>query len=126
MLAKLKKPTPERDRVVIVEEDGTADIATVYDIDDRAVYAESAAQDYAIPIEDLKSYVGPSGRIFILAADPDYVSDTKRLATLEQSIVLRQITHYQKPADPESSGWSLKQVLLAVMVGIILLVAIVT
>ena len=99
MLKKLSKPTAERDRIVILEENGQADIATVYDSDDKALYASSPVQDYAIPRADIRgAYVSPSGRIFLIGADPDYVRDTERLAELEKSIVLRQITMFQQPA----------------------------
>lgn len=124
MLAKLRKPVPERDRVVIIEEEtGTADIAVVIDEDDAAIYAESSVQDYAIPRGDLKPFVGPSGRVFLLAADTEYVRDTERLAALEKSIVLRQITHFEKPIEDRQSI-KLKEILLYVMIGILLLAVI--
>ncbi|MFD0717672.1 hypothetical protein [Paenibacillus sp. GCM10027626] len=123
MVSKLRKPVPDRDQVVIIEE-GTADIATVFDIDDRAVYAESSSQEYAIPIGDLKPYVGSSGRIFVLNADADYISDTKRLAELEKSIVLRQVTHYQKPPSEEPTSINIRAILLYVLIGILLLAVI--
>lgn len=121
-----KKPVPDRDRIVIFEESGTADIATVIDTDDQAIYAASAVHEYAIPIGDIKKvYVGPSGRIYTLFADSDYVRDTERLAELEKSIVLRQITHFQKPAaEPQSSGLNLRSILLYAMIGILLLAVI--
>jgi hypothetical protein len=121
MLSKLRKPVPDRDRIVIIDDSGSADIATVFDIDDQAIYAESPTQDYSIPIADVISYVGPSGRIYILKADADYVGDTQRLAALEKSIVLRQITHFSKPAEPEGSGINIRSILMYAMIGILLL-----
>jgi len=121
MLSKLRKPVPERDRVVIIEENGCADIATVYDTDDHAVYAASAAQDYAIPIADLRAHVGPSGRIFVLAAESDYVRDTERLAALEKSIVLRQVTHYAKPPEDDSSGFKIRDILMYALIFVLVL-----
>lgn len=123
MVSKLRKPVPDRDRVVIIEE-GTADIATVFDIDDRAVYAESQTQDYAIPIGDLKPFVGSTGRIFVLNADAEYISDTKRLAELEKSIVLRQVTHFQKPVEPDGPGLNIRMILMYAMIGVLLLAVI--
>lgn len=120
MLAKLRKPQPDRDRVVIIEETGLADIATVYDQDDQAVYAESPVQDYVIPVGDLKAYVGPSGRIWVLAADHDYVRDTERLAALEKSIVLRHVTSYAKEPEKESD-FRIRDILLYALVFILCL-----
>lgn len=124
MLTKLRKPVPDRDRLVIIEENGVADIAIVDDIDDQSVYASSADQDYAVPIVDLKSFVGTSGRIFLLAADPEYVQNTQRLASLEKSIVLRQITHYEKPVAEVAGGIKLKDILLYTLIGVLLMAVI--
>lgn len=121
MISKLRKTVPERDRVVIIEENGLADIATIIDEDEQAVYAESSVQDYAIPFADLKAYTGPSGRIFCLQADSDYVRDTERLAALEKSIVLRQITHFEKPPQEDQGGIKLKDIMLYVLIGILVL-----
>lgn len=120
MIGKLRKPVPDRDRVVIIEENGTADIATVYDSDDISVYADSANQDYAIPLADLTSYVGPHGRIYTLKAESDYVRDTTRLAALEKSIVLRKVTQFVQPRD-EASGINVKQIMMYALIGVLLL-----
>lgn len=122
VLTKLSKPAVERDRVVILEDNGQADIATVYDADDQAIYASSTAQEYAIPRADIRGvYVSPLGRIFILGADPDYVRDTERLATLERSIVLRQITHYEKPVEDIKGGLNIGKIMNWVLIGVLLL-----
>lgn len=127
MISTLKKPVVARDRVIILNGDGTADIATVYDQDDRAVYASSGPdQDYAIPIEDtkVKSYVGGLGRIYLLAADPEYVQDTKRLAELEKSIVLRHVTQFQKRLDDNNKKINIKEIMLYLLIAILLLAVI--
>lgn len=121
MLQKLKKPVPDRDRIVILESEGIADIAEVYDLDDQAVYASSPTQDYAVPVGDLKPFVGPSGRIYALCAESDYVRDTERLAALERSIVLRQITHYTKQSDEAKGGLRLRDILLYALIGVLVL-----
>jgi len=123
-ISTLKKPAADRDTLVVIQDNGTADIATVYDTDDQAIYAESATQDYAVPIADYKAYVGQHGRIYVLRADSDYVRDTERLASLEKSIVLRHVTHYQKPPEAEAAGINLRQILLYAMIGILLLAVI--
>lgn len=121
-----KKPVPNRDQVVIFADDGTADIATIIETDDQAIYAASGAQEYAIPMGDIKKvFVGPTGRIYTLFADCDYVKDTERLAALEKSIVLHQVTHFQKPAAaPEGSGINIRTILMYAMIGILLLAVI--
>lgn len=120
MIKKLGKPTPEKDRVVILEENGQADIATIYDSDDKALYAASPVQEYAIPRADIQGvYVSPAGRIFVIGAEPDYVRDTEHLAALEKSIVLRQITMYEHPAEDDRRpdlGRIMTWLLIAVLV----------
>lgn len=116
----LKKEVVERDKLVVFNEDGTADIATVFDRDDNAIYAESPTLDYAVPIGDLKSFVSSFGRIYTLKADFDYIQDTVRLAALEKSIVLRHVTQFEKAA-PENNGLNIKQIMLYVLIGVLLL-----
>lgn len=120
MLGKLRKPIPDRDRVVIIDENGTADIALIYQEDDISIYADSASQDYAIPLADLASFVGPHGRIYMLKAESDYVRDTKRLAALEKSIVLRHVTQFVQ-AKEEASGINIRQILVYALIGVLLL-----
>jgi hypothetical protein len=124
IVSKLRKPVPDRDKLVILEEDGTADIATIYNTDDQSVYADSPSQDYAVPVGDLQAFVGPSGRIFVLRSDAEYVRDTQRLAALEKSIVLRQVTQFQKPPEPEGSGINIRSIMLYALIGVLLLAVI--
>lgn len=118
--SKLRKPVPERDRVVVIEQGGVADIATVYDSDDQAIYAESPTQDYAIPLPDLLTYSAPGGRIYLMGGDPEYIQDTKRLAALEKSIVLRQITQFARPPE-EKGGLKIRDIMLYALIGVLLL-----
>lgn len=124
MLSKLRSPVPDRDRVVIIEEDGLADIATVTDLDDQAIYAESSVQDYAIPLADLKSFVGPSGRIFMLCATAQYVGYAKHLAELQKSIVLRHTTHFKEVEPDTGSGIKIRDILLYALIGVLVLAVI--
>lgn len=122
MLTKLQKPAPDRDQVVILESSGIADIATVIDEDNDRVYAVSESQDYSIPIGDLRAYVGSRGKIYHIGADTDYIADTKRLAALEKSTVLQQITNFKSmPLDDDKSGISVRDILTYALVGILLL-----
>lgn len=119
-----QKSVPDRDKVVILDSSGQADIAVITDEDEQAIYASSQIQDYAIPKGDIRAFVSPSGRIFCLAADADYVSDTVRLAALEQSIVLKHITHYQKPPAQEQGGIKIREILMYALIGILILAVI--
>lgn len=121
MLTKLQKPVPDRDQVVIIEDSGIADIATVLEEDNERVYAVSESQDYSIPVGDLRAYVGSRGKIYFLCADTDYVADTKRLARLEKSIVLQQITNFRSMPNEEKKSISIREILTYVMIGVLLL-----
>lgn len=123
-LSKLKNTAPDRDKIIVIDANGTADIATVFDRDSESLFAESATEDYAVPIADVTAFVGTQGRIYMLRADSDYIADTKRLASLEKSIVLRQVTHFQRPQDDAASGINIKAILLYALVGILLLAVI--
>lgn len=123
-LTKLKNTAPDRDRIVIIDANGTADIATVYDRDDDALYAESSTEDYAIPQADTTAFVGPHGRIYIMRADSDYVADTKRLAALEKSIVIRQVTHFTRPELAEPNRMDIKKIAMVAGLVVLLMIAI--
>lgn len=122
MFTALRRPDAEKDRIVIVSQDGTADIATIVDYDDQRIFAASPNQDYSIPIADVqaKSYVGGHGRIYLIGVDPEYKQDTIRLANLEKSIVLRQVTQFERKAD-EQKKLNIKDLLLYALIGILLL-----
>lgn len=123
MLTKMNKDVIERDKLVIFSDDGTADIATIYDQDHEKVYAESRTQDYSAPIADLKSFVGSNGRIYTLWAESEYIRDTQRLAALEKSTVLRQVTMFEKPvAEKEGINW--KAIGMYAVFGVMLLAVI--
>lgn len=117
-----KKPVMERDRVIILEDTGQADIATVYDSDDQAIYAASPQQDYAIPRTDIQAvYVSAMGRIFLMGAEPEYVRDTERLAALEKSIVLRQITMYEDAPAEDARRPDIGRIMTWILIAVLLL-----
>lgn len=121
MLNKLNKEPLYNDRLVIIENNGTADIARIYDQDDNCLYAESTNHDYAVPIADVKAYVGPTGRIYVIGAESEYVTDTRRLAALEKSIVLRQVTHFEREKEEDKRKLDIKQLMLYCLIGALLL-----
>lgn len=84
-----------RDQLAVFKEDGTAEIVPVLTINEERLLAGNfAGEQYAIPIEHLKSYTGPTGRIFLYPSTVENVTDCQRIAALERSTVLRQITHF--------------------------------
>lgn len=118
----VKKPVMERDRVIILEDTGQADIATVYDLDDQAIYAASPTQEYAIPRTDVQAvYVSSMGRVFLMGAEPEYVRDTERLAALEKSIVLRQITMYEDAPAEDARRPDISRIMTWILIAVLLL-----
>ena len=121
MLSKLNKEPVYNDKLVILEDNGTADIATIYDQDDAKIYAESSTHDYAVPKGDCKVHVGSRGRIYVIGADSEYITDTKRLAALEKSIVLRQVTHFEREKIENVKKVDIKQIMLWCLIGVLVL-----
>lgn len=89
-----KEPYEPQDVLVVFKDDGTAEIAPVSDINDERVYAESYDGNFAVPLGDVKSYTGRKGRVFLYPSTVENVTDCQRIASLERSTVLRQITHF--------------------------------
>ncbi|NHN35561.1 hypothetical protein [Paenibacillus agricola] len=110
-----------RDVIIIFGSNGTADIATVLEIDSERILAAGEVE-YSIPIADVKPYSGKRGRIFSYKASEENITDTKRLAELEKSIVLKQITLFEKQkfAD-EPMKWPIGKMIIG-GIGIFLLV----
>ncbi|KGP85291.1 MULTISPECIES: hypothetical protein [unclassified Paenibacillus] len=98
-----REPYAPQDVLCIFKEDGTAAIAPVVEINDERVFAESLDGNYAIPLGDLKSFTGPKGRVFLYPTSVENVTDCQRIAALERSTVLRQITHFA-PEEYESGA----------------------
>ena len=121
VLNKLNKEATYHDKLVVIEENGTADIASIYDIDDTRISADSSSHDYSVPLADVQAFVGPVGRIYVLNADSEYVSDTRRLAALEKSIVLRQVTHFEREKEDEKRRIDIKQIMLFALIAVLLL-----
>lgn len=83
------------DVLIVLSNSGRADIARVDEINDERILAVGEVE-YSIPIGDVSSYIGRKGRIFHYPAIEENVSDCKRIAALERSTVLRQITMFEK------------------------------
>jgi hypothetical protein len=102
--------------LIVINDENQIDIAEVLEVSDQAVMGRSSDHDYNIPIGDVRQYVGgPTGRTFVYSSTIDNVQDTKRLAELEKSIVLRSITQYTQSEDPgRSISW--REILLYALV----------
>ncbi len=100
MLKKKNEGIPQiHERVVVLEKDGySADILPVIAIDHERI----ATADHSIPLEDVREYITPEGRIFVLHAPEWYVQETKHLARVEMSEIVGQMVQFQKPGAAKS------------------------
>jgi len=97
-------------------ENQTGDVVHVTDVNhERVLGADSYGRThYAVPISDVKIFTGRKGRIFFYNAPSESIMDTQRIADLEKSTVLQQITRYHEPANHQPID-----VMKYVLVGII-------
>ena len=92
------------DLLVIFDNDNkTSDIARVTCVEDGAV---TCAGRYKVPVLDCEVTTGPEGRIFFYRAPSQSVLETERLAKLEYTAVLNQVTAYKPPVPPSSMDWT--------------------
>lgn len=99
MITKQQQPEV-RDTLVVIKDDGTSDICKVKEINHERLLAQGETE-YSIPNGDVRTYISKRGRVFLLAADVDYVADCKRLAELEKSTIFRDLAEYEPPILPE-------------------------
>lgn len=89
--------------IVFDNDQKTSDIRQVTTIDEESVIV---AGYYKVPLLDCEITVGANGRNFFYRAPSRSVEETQRLAQLEMSTVLSQITAYQPPMLPSSLDWT--------------------
>lgn len=102
MIGLFRREEESKDLLISIDPGtNTADVVPVTDVNhERVLGGTLDGAGYSIPIEDCKVYTGRKGRIFIHQAPTEIISETRRLAALEKSIVLQQITKYrEKPID---------------------------
>ncbi|MDN4081306.1 hypothetical protein QYF52_25610 [Paenibacillus polymyxa] len=116
-----KEAYEPQDVLVIFKEDGTAAIAPVVAVNDERLYAESAESNYSVPAADVKSYTGPRGRIFLYPTTVENVTDCQRIAALERSTVLRQITHFA-PESPVAAKLPMGRIVIIALVVLVLII----
>lgn len=112
MLGFLKRRKQEEDEfffetndlLIIFDNDNrTSDIQRVSEIREGTIYVTGK---YAVPLEDCEISTGTEGRNFFYRAPSQSVLETTRLAALEQSMVLNQITAYRPPVPPAAMDWT--------------------
>lgn len=112
MFGLLKKRKQEEDEfffetsdilIVFDDENRTSDIQRVSEIREGTIYVTAK---YAVPLEDCEITTGTEGRNFFYRAPSQSVLETTRLAALEQSMVLNQITAYRPPVPPAAMDWT--------------------
>jgi len=110
-----------RPKVIVFDTQArTVHIDPVTDLDEERILTP----ERSIPIADLEQYVSLEGPVWILGAPSWYERETKHLANVEMSQVIKQLTHFQRPgaATRKSLGlmqwipWVLAVVLLIGMV----------
>lgn len=94
----------------------TNDLLIVFDMDNRTsdinhithITEESVTVEglYKVPLADCEITTGRDGRNFFYRAPHESIKETERLAALEQSMVLTQITSYEPPIPPNSIDWT--------------------
>ncbi|MGF0472471.1 hypothetical protein ACQQ6W_23350 [Lysinibacillus fusiformis] len=93
------------DRLIIYENDGhNCEIYYVTEVNDESVIAAGRA---VVPKGDCSVSTSSEGRIWLYNAPKAHVHEVERLARLEQSMVLQQITNY-KPEPKENPNLDLK------------------
>lgn len=107
-----KKQTEEQqdyyeDRLVVIETDST--VCEIFDdvtVDEESLNARGA-RELKVPKADCIVKVSEMGRVWIYNAPHQHVQTTERLAALERSTVLKQLTMY-KPEDPPNPNTDLR------------------
>lgn len=83
------------DRLIIYDlEKRTTDIYFVTTVDDEKVIAAGRA---VVPKSDCIVTVSEIGRVYTYNAPTEMIVEVEKLAKLEQSIVLQQLTNYTEP-----------------------------
>lgn len=96
--------------IVFDEQKKTSDICRVDEADTEKVVVYGK---YVVPVADCEITNGPGGRHFFYRAPTRSIQETARLAQLEQSLVLAQITQYRKP---QENQFDLTKILLIVCI----------
>lgn len=108
------------DRLVVIDtEKRTTDVVYIDSVDEMAV---TSTGRYKVPRADCDVFTSPEGLVYILKAETQFVSETIRLAALERSVVLHQLTQY-KPEPKENPNLDMTKWLLGFLLFIAIIVA---
>ncbi len=91
-----KKPSspPIRERVILLEHDGhSVEILPALEVNHERILTPG----HVIPYEDVTEYISPEGRVYVVHAPEVYLQETKHLAMVEMSTVIRQTVNFQRP-----------------------------
>ncbi|MFO1442681.1 hypothetical protein KDN24_05570 [Bacillus sp. Bva_UNVM-123] len=96
---------PETNDLLIIfdDENKTSEIHRISEIREGTLYVTSK---HAVPIGDCEITNSIEGRNFFYRAPEQSIKETERLAALEHSIVLNQITAYRPPVPPAAMDWT--------------------
>lgn len=118
-----KKENPEEfyetdDRLVVYDADRRiCNMYYITHVDDESVMAAGKAK---VPKEDCQVANSDEGLVYLYNAPTEIIKETERLARLEESIVLRQITQYEEPEVPNPNmdlfKWALVVLLIVAII----------
>ncbi|MGG0718392.1 hypothetical protein ABE096_12480 [Robertmurraya massiliosenegalensis] len=88
------------DLLIVFDDDKKiSDIHRVTAIEEDAVIVAGTCK---VPLEDCEITTGKEGRNFFYRAPSQSIRETERLARLEMSMVLEQVTAYRPPVPPNN------------------------
>lgn len=120
MLRRKKKDEffPETNDILIVfdDEKKTSDIQRISEITPESVIVTGK---YNVPLGDCTITNSNEGRNFFYNAPSEMIQETKRLAQLEKSIVLTQITNYRPVEDPQKGDLTKLFLIITIMLAFI-------
>lgn len=120
MLKRKKKDEffPETNDILIVfdDEKKTSDIQRINEINAESLIVTGK---YNVPLGDCVITNSNEGRNFFYNAPSEMIQETKRLAQLEKSIVLTQITNYRPVEDPQKGDLTKLFLIITIMLAFI-------
>lgn len=121
MLNRKKKDDifPETNDILIVfdDEKKTSEICRINEFTEESAIVTGK---YNVPVGDCEITNSLEGRNFFYRAPSQMIEETKRLAQLEKSIVLRQITNYKPYEDPQKGDLTKLFLIIAIIVAFIM------
>lgn len=118
-----KKENPEEfyetdDRLVVYDADRRiCNMYYITHVDDESVMSAGKVK---VPKDDCQVANSEEGLVYLYNAPTEIIKETERLARLEESIVLRQITQYEEPAVPNPNmdlfKWALVVLLIVAII----------